>query len=595
MSFITLVFCVTAALGSPAQTVTTLYSFCAVKDHCTDGASPEIELLQATDGNFYGTTFFGGATRNCCGTVFKITASGALTTLYTFDGPDGVYPHGSLIQATDGNFYGTTSQGGAVGKGTVFKITPAGTLTTLYSFCSQTNCADGATPQSGLIQATNGNFYGTTYGGGANGYGSIFKMTAEGTPATIYSFCSQPNCADGSLPYAGLLQATDGNFYGTTQGGGSSTCGTTNSCGTFFQLTPAGVLTTLYNFCSQPNCADGGLPTAGLIQATDGNFYGTTSSTTFRMTPTGTLTTLYTFVTTGIQIAPNQLVQASDGNLYGTTYGYSPNGPGLIYRITPNDVFTTIYKFDGNSYGGRAQAGLIQASNGNLYGTTGLGGAALCGGGGTVFSLVLSPSTVTISPTSLGFCSRSIDEVSVAKTVKLKNTGTAPLTIVGITTNGNFAISANTCGAALPAGKTCDVGVTATPTVLGPQTGVLTFNDSAANSPQTVLLTATGVEPATLGPTKAAFPKQKVGTTSAAKTFTLINYQALELTSIAISVTGDFTVSSTTCGTSLGASGKCTISVKFTPTQIGTRTGQLSVTDSAANSPQTSTLKGAGE
>src|SRR5271163_2398480 len=137
------------------------------------------------------------------------------TTLHSFDNTDGAFILAGLIQATDGNFYGTAYEGGANcapdGCGTIFKITPGGTLTTLHSFCSQSNCTDGEYPEAGLIQATNGNFYGTTYaGGGANSRGTVFKITSSGTLTTLYSFCPQSGCPDGSDPQAGLAQATNG-------------------------------------------------------------------------------------------------------------------------------------------------------------------------------------------------------------------------------------------------------------------------------------------------------------------------------------------------------------------------------------------------
>ena len=223
-----------------------------------------------------------------------MTPNGTLTTLYSFCSQvvggicaDGVEPNG-LIQAADGNLYGTTDYGGTNGScvtgfgcGTVFKITPSGTLTTLYSFCSQIGpygaCTDAAVPSAGLVQATDGNFYGTTVGGGANGdYGTVFKITPSGKLATLYSFCSQSGCTDGLGPSAGLVQATDGNFYGTTLEGGA--CPPyTFGCGTIFSITPSGVLTTLYSLCSQSGCTDGASPQAGLFQATNGDFYGTTA------------------------------------------------------------------------------------------------------------------------------------------------------------------------------------------------------------------------------------------------------------------------------------------------------------------------------
>ena len=224
--------------------------------------------MQGTDGNFYGTTegFFAG-------TVFKISPEYpyTLTTLHTFDS----IPSADLVQGTDGNFYGTTDYGGgAYGQGMVFKINPQPpyTVTTLYSFCSQPNCVDGTYPEGGLVQGTDGNFYGTTLDAGAYGSGTVFKITPGGTLTTLYSFCSQTNCTDGANPYAGLVQSTDGNFYGTTGFGGA------NSYGTVFKMTPSGTLTTLYSFCSQTNCADGNTPYAGLVQGTDGNFYGATGT-----------------------------------------------------------------------------------------------------------------------------------------------------------------------------------------------------------------------------------------------------------------------------------------------------------------------------
>ncbi len=245
---------------TPSGTPATLYSFCAVyvNHQCTNGANPDAGLVQATDGNFYGTTYVGGT--NGHGTVFKITSSGTLKTLHSFDGTDGGFPYAGLVQATDGNLYGTTTQGGASGQygpGTVFKITPSGTLKTLHSF----DGTDGSVPYAGLVQATNGNLYGTTVEGGLYGYGTVFKITPSGTLKTLHSF----DGTDGAIPHAGLVQATDGNLYGTTYGGDP------NGYGTVFQITPSGALKTLHVF----DGTDGLLPW-GLVQDTNGNLYGTT-------------------------------------------------------------------------------------------------------------------------------------------------------------------------------------------------------------------------------------------------------------------------------------------------------------------------------
>jgi uncharacterized repeat protein (TIGR03803 family) len=147
-----------------------------------------------------------------------VSPAQTFTTLHDFIGypTDGANPEAGLVQAIDGGLYGTTGWGGANGTydGSIFRITPSGSLTLVYSFCSQANCTDGAFPAAGLIQGRDGNFYGTTANGGANGLGTAFKVTPEGTLTTLYNFCSENECADGMYPYAALIQASDGNFTG---------------------------------------------------------------------------------------------------------------------------------------------------------------------------------------------------------------------------------------------------------------------------------------------------------------------------------------------------------------------------------------------
>jgi uncharacterized repeat protein (TIGR03803 family) len=282
------------------RALTTIYSFCAEgsPSSCPDGFAPQSQLVRARNGNFYGTTVNGGAYSSICnpsgcGTIFEITPQGALTTVHAFcqtmsDSrcPDGYVPS-ALALGTDGNLYGTTGQGGSgpasegcpYGCGTLFRITPDGKFTTLYDFCSHTGCSDGWGSYSGVVEGTDGNLYGTAANGGAHGGGTVFKFTAAAQYVKLYDFCAQTNCADGEDSGEPLIQGTDGNFYGTTQLGGvnnnSSLCGTPG-CGTIFQITPAGSFTSLYSFCSQPNCADGTGATAPLMQATNGIFYGTT-------------------------------------------------------------------------------------------------------------------------------------------------------------------------------------------------------------------------------------------------------------------------------------------------------------------------------
>jgi uncharacterized repeat protein (TIGR03803 family) len=302
--------------------------------------------VQGTDGNFYGTA---GGGVNTWGTIFKITSEGLLTTLHSFQFVDGAIPRGTLVQGTDGNFYGTTWQGGVNSAcfdgnerrcGTVFKITPDGTFSTLYSFCAQSLCTDGANPVAGLVQGSDGNFYGTTYLGGSSeictgGCGTVFKITPAGDLTTLHSFCIQSGCPDGMLINASLVLGSDGNFYGTASEGGTGG-GTGGNGGTVFKISPSGgEFTTLYSFCSQAGCPDGNLLQAALVQGRDGRLYGTTTiggakamGTVFSIGSNGQLTTLYTFCSRGVfpycldGSAPlAALLQGSDGKFYGTTGG----------------------------------------------------------------------------------------------------------------------------------------------------------------------------------------------------------------------------------------------------------------------------------
>ena len=406
----------------PTATFTTLYSFAG-----PDGQDPLAGLVQAANGRLYGTTAEGGTNSNpslcgsTCGTLFNITVQGTLTTLYNFcsrsNCVDGANPEASLIQATDGRLYGTTFLGGTNANsscefsgdcGTAFKITPSGTRTTLYDFCPQGNCSTGDFVVAPLVQGSDRDFYGTTEFGGSRDGGTVFKITSDGALITLYSFCSQSDCADGAEPSAGVIEGTDRNFYGTTSGGGAYSNNCVNGCGTVFKITPGGALTTLYTFCPQNNCTDGREPVAGLVEGFDGNFYGTTLAgggnddccgTAFKITPSGTLTTLYDFCVGGYPSCPDgfwpraALIQGTDGNFYGTTSqggtiyncdGYG--GCGTIFSITPSGTLTMLYIFCSQNSckdGAVPQAGLVQNTNGMFYGTAGSG----ANGDGTVFSL----------------------------------------------------------------------------------------------------------------------------------------------------------------------------------------------------------------
>jgi uncharacterized repeat protein (TIGR03803 family) len=365
-----------------AQSFTTLVNF-----DITNGSNPIPALVQDVDGNFYGVTEDGGT--NGGGTFFKMTSEGELTTLYDFCSGSGcgIYPDSALIRGIDGNFYGTTFLGSAPCDGSVFRMTPQGTQTTLYSFCSQAN---GQLPEASLVQGRDGNFYGTTYQGGSVLSGTAFRITPRGKLTTIHNFCSVGNCSDGGFPSApGMILGSDGNLYGTT---------TQNDLGygTVFSMTTSGQLTTLYTFCSQAQCTDGRGP-GPLVQAADGNFYGTTAlgglgnlcqaplacGTIFKITPSGEFTSIYSFCQklSGIfcpdGYAPNSLIVGSDGNLYGTTHtGGVGQGifsaAGTIFRITPDGTFTTLYTFCAQTGcpDGASPGNLVQSVDGRFFGAT---------------------------------------------------------------------------------------------------------------------------------------------------------------------------------------------------------------------------------
>jgi|HubBroStandDraft_6_1064221.scaffolds.fasta_scaffold00346_14 uncharacterized repeat protein (TIGR03803 family) len=310
------------------------------EDKCHDGSNPIAGLVLGTDMILYGTTSFGGGT-GCgghgCGTIFKLTPGGKRIKLHHFDDSDGYAPYAPLVQGPDGNFYGTTLGGGnecGSGCGTVFRMTPSGAVTTLHSFAGH----DGSSPVAALVFASDGSFYGTTSSGGDHDEGTLFKITSEGALVTLHNFCSHSACSDGGAPFAALIQATDGNLYGTTTIGGDG------SSGTVFRVTLTGQLTTLHSF----EGSDGSNPSGGIIQANDGNFYGTAAGgggglcncgTVFQITPAGSLTTLHTFDGSDGFAPIGGLLQDTNGTFYGTTtQGGNPgcylnHGCGTVFSL----------------------------------------------------------------------------------------------------------------------------------------------------------------------------------------------------------------------------------------------------------------------
>lgn len=403
-----------------AQKETTLYDFCSLAN-CTDGSGPRGGLI-AENGALYGTTSYGGAGgAYSYGTVFELKPSGsgwAETVLYSFCSlskcADGSYPYAGLV-ANQGNFYGTTQQGGTHGSGTVFELTHSGagwSETVLYNFCSMSACGDGGYPYASLIFDAKGDLYGTALEGGAYGNGTVFELTNSGSgwnETVLYSFCSVSGCADGSWPEASLIFDNAGNLYSTAWQGGNPLCQdpSFDGCGLVYELSPppgngTGPWTesVLYSFCSAPNCTDGHSPAAGLILDAKGNLYGTASQggntspecgggrygcgVVFELIPSGsgpwTETVLHTFgVTDGS--GPATRLAFNAGHLYGAT-------SSSVFRLTPSRSGwkeTVLWNFDANIY----IPGWLLLGKNALYGETEEGGSNIyCSFGcGTVFEI----------------------------------------------------------------------------------------------------------------------------------------------------------------------------------------------------------------
>ena len=401
--FLTLLVAAVLSTGSAqAQTYTysVLYSFAG----SPDGTFPTGGVPDA-QGNLYGTTGYGGAYAQ--GTVFKLApnpdGSWSETVLYNFTGAGGAYPFAGLVLDARGNLYGTTQYGGAYGGsfGTVFELTPRGdgtySETVLYTFKGGT---DASNPQSGLVRDAQGNLYGTTPDGGAYGQGTVFKLTpnqdGSWSEAVLHSFTGG---LDGGNPTAVLVLDAQGNLYGNTRNGGA------DGSGTVFKLTPnqdgSWSETVLYSFTGG---ADGESPRGSLLRDAPGNLYGHTKSggnygygTLFKLDTTDQETVLYSFTGGTDGNWPGNFVRDAQGNLYGTTQYGGAYGEGTVFKLTPNPdgtwSETVLHSFTGTGGDGVTPDGLVQDAFGNLYGTTGGGGAY---GQGTVFELQLPP-TLTVS------------------------------------------------------------------------------------------------------------------------------------------------------------------------------------------------------
>lgn len=395
-----LVETLSATHSSQAQTFKVLHAF----KGSPDGAEPYAGSLILDDaGNIYGTTINGGDSGNgtCvlgCGTVFKIGNAGKETVLYRFrQVPDGNFPSSGLIRDASGDLYGTTYWGGTSNScGTVFKISKTGAETVLYSFAGGTS--DGCYAQGALFRDVAGNFFGTTEFGIQ--WGTVFELTESGQESTIHIFAGSP---DGTYPVGNLIQDAAGSLYGATQNGGTTGCTGNEGCGTVFKIDPTGKETVLYRFTGGK---DGAFPQFGsLVLDSAGNLYGMTFSggllandcitlgcgVVFKLDPKGKETVLYRFTGGRDGASPQaSVVRDSAGNLYGTTQGggdlecVPPYGCGTVFKLDKAGKLTVLHRFAGGDDGYHPLGGVILDKAGNVYGTTTYGGAY---GNGVVFKI----------------------------------------------------------------------------------------------------------------------------------------------------------------------------------------------------------------
>jgi uncharacterized repeat protein (TIGR03803 family) len=625
-------------LASWSQTETVLYSFGTPGNY--DGYYPG-PLLVAAAGNFFGMASAGGTAvlcpdptgLNACGTVFELAqSSGNYTqqTLYSFTGPpDGDGPGDGLIGDSAGNLYGTTSYGGnydEIGSfGIVFELVKSSSgyaEKVLYRFSGP----DGAIPLAGLIMDSAGNLYGTTYQGGAYGYGTVFELVNSSgtyTEKVLYNFAE--SSSGGQSPRGNLIIDSAENLYGTTEEGGDLTACGGYGCGTVFELvnSPTGYTPKLlYGFKG----SDGNAPLAGLTMDASGDLYGTTQAggannygAVFELVnSSGNYTgkVLYSFagLSSGDGQAPmSALLLDPAGNLYGATpYGGSgcmDQGCGTVFELVNSSGTYTerlLHNFGAAGDGIGPGGPLVMDSAGKLYGTTLNGGAYQLGTLFTIDPAAPAPA-VTLSASSLAFGYQQLNTSSPAQTIAVTNSGKAnlifgagALTLSG-TDSSFFVIGADGCsGATIAPGGTCPVSVSFAPPAAGApgaDSATLTFSDNAPSALQTVSFTGTGVPAGgpwvVLSSTSLTFPPQPVGTISGAQTVTLTNSGFGPLNISGISVTDDGNQTNN-CGSSVAVGSSCTFSVSFSPSVTVQEYGDIFIWDNAYDDPQTIKLSGAG-
>jgi uncharacterized repeat protein (TIGR03803 family) len=591
---------------TPAGAYTLLHTF---TDSATDGSRPFGGLIQATDGNFYGVTQYGGA--NNQGTIFQITPGGAFAVIHSFAGTaDGDQPLCTLTQGSDGSLYGTTAAGGTNGDGTIYKVTLGGAFTLLHTLAG----SDGQAPIGGMVQGTNGLFYGVLPFGAGNGLGGVYTITADGDYNLLYSFVST-GTHDRQGAAAALIQGTDGNFYGTTYEGG------TDNSGAVFKLTPGGAFTSLYSFTDG---ADGGTSYGGLVLATDGNFYGTTeiggtgAGTLYQMTPGGTATPVFDFTTATGHNSQSAVVQGMDGNFYGLQFGGGADSDGTIFEVavspalaapvqlsasattvgegasftmsyavlnaptgtlpgTLNQCFATNNAGDTTGWAGILDATPTTATK-SLTASTAPGSytySLTCGGvESSLVTLTVAAPNLTFTSVSHNFGQVAVGTAAAAYGIKVTNSGSAAYPFSLVFTPSKGFTSANNCGASIAVNASCQMAFYFTPTAAGavsttwslaPETGVFygpsnggTLSGSGASASGGVSLTSGGHNFGTLA----------VGTTSPAYGTELSNSTSSAVTLNLGSVSAPF-ASITNCGTTLAAGSSCELEFTFKPVTTG--------------------------
>ncbi|MDQ4141741.1 MAG: Ig-like domain-containing protein, partial [Bacteroidota bacterium] len=359
---------------TPAGNITIMYEFAGFESNAPTGNN----LIQARDGNFYGMTSSGGQHNGGAepGVVFRMTPKGEYKVIYTFIRHQGFRPFGDLLEGPDGNFYGMTNYGGTFDMGTIFKLTPTGKHTVLHHF---NGTSEGGRPEGNLVLGNDGNFYGLAASGGTNGYGTTFKISPAGHFTVLHNF----EYATGGTPLGSLVKHSDGNFYGITRAGGD------NYQGIIFRITPTGS----YKVIRQFNFNEEGIKARrSLMLGKDGNFYGTTSGggynykgTVFKITPGGAVTVLHSFGSSNDGEDINGLVQGADGNLYGTAQNGGSQSSGTIFRISTSGTnFKVLSALPGTLGGVAPRGSLVQGRDGYFYGMTEWGGTY---NSGTIFRL----------------------------------------------------------------------------------------------------------------------------------------------------------------------------------------------------------------